>query len=183
MCDKKGMKILTHILAGMAIGIAMAPNPPSFLAAIAGSVCPDKLDTLFSFGNRDRWSRIHRTWSHNLAYWLVPVFVWLWFWPFRPPPPWAAVEQVAVFFCLGVFSHLLLDFLNPTGIGICPFASARSRVGLGIVRTNSLADILTGILLLGSGIAFRWHAGFNAERFFGSVLKMSRMGYDALWKM
>lgn len=166
------MRRMTHYLAGCAVGCAFAPDPLSFAAAVAGAGLPDKLDSLFSFGDHERWAMIHRTWSHNVAYWLVPLVVWSFFFTSGLSFPWNIVSGMAGFFLLGVASHLLLDFFTPMGVGICPFASANSRVSLRLVKTNSVIDTMLGPSLLALGIIFRWRSGFDAGGFFGALLAM-----------
>lgn len=164
------MQIQTHILSGAAVGIAFAPNVACLLACMAGSIFPDGLDTFFSFKSRRRWERIHRTWSHNLGWWLVPVLIWLYFWPYNFKGAMAIVYNCAVFFYIGVLSHLALDFLNPTGIGVVPFFS-RSRIGLSLVKTGSAFDRITGALLLVCAVVYRANEGiaWKSFIFFGKV--------------
>lgn len=159
------MVIATHVLAGAGLGIAFAPNVVCVAAAMAGSLVPDRLDTMFSFGSERRWRKIHRTWSHNLGWWLVPALVWLLFWPYDFGKVGAVVMDAAVFCYLGAMSHLALDFLNPTGIGLVPFFS-KMRVGLGIVRTGSAVDGMTGLLIVVLAILWRVHAGLDFRNFF-----------------
>lgn len=166
------MRPLTHYLGGLAVGIMFAPNPICLFAATLGGGVPDKLDILCSWGNRERWEKIHRTWSHNIGYWILPVLIWFAFWPFRLKAPWNGIIEVAQFFFYGICSHLVLDLLTPMGVGICPFASVKSRVSLKLVKTNSLADALLGpILVLAAGY-WRYAHGFDMKKFFGSVFNM-----------
>lgn len=166
------MRPSTHYLAGFALGTLLADNPVELAACVLGAGIPDRLDIACSFGSRERWERIHRTWSHNASYWMLPVALWAAFWPFPTQPPWGAALEIAKFLMYGVLSHIVLDLLTPMGIGICPFASGSSRISLKMIRTNSLSDTLLGPALAAAAVLWRWREGFDARAFFGSVFGM-----------
>lgn len=160
------MRISTHLMAGAAFGIAFAPNIFSFVAAVAGSIVPDKLDSWQAGGDYDKWSKIHRGWTHNVFWWALLAVCLDLFLVLPKGYGFKIISQICWFFLGGCATHLALDFLNPTGVGVCPFMSVRSRIGLGIIKTNSVCDTLTGIVLLLGAIAWRYHKGFSVSSFF-----------------
>lgn len=147
------MRISTHLMGGAAVGAAFAPNVLCLAAAIVGSIVPDWLDSacarLMPGSWKENWQRIHRRASHNAFYWLCAgcAIAWLFH-------KGSAFAMIALFFLLGVLSHLLLDSLTPSGIGCVPFKSG-TRIGFGLVRTNSLGDTATGVLVLALAVFYR----------------------------
>lgn len=159
------MRVATHFFFGTAVGIAFAPDIYAVTASALGALVPDKLDSVIAGQNRLKWQRIHRTWSHNLGYWLLPVLLWLWFYPYDFTGWKFAAYNTALFFYIGILSHLLLDFLNPMGIGLLPLAS-NARLGLRLIKTNSFGDRFLGLLSLGGAIVWRVYTGLNFREFF-----------------
>ena len=158
------MRRSTHLMTGMALGITFAPDALSGMAAVMGSLCPDWLDVTASFGNRDRWSKIHRTWSHNQSYWAVALVGLVFAQDLMPG--WGF--ECLTFFWAGAALHIVLDCLTPMGIPVIPLDN-KTRFSVGIIKTNSILDILLGLLLLMGAIGWRLtHGGFPA--WFGSVL-------------
>lgn len=179
------MRPLTHALVGAAVGIVFAPNTFCFAACIIGSVAPDYLDSLFvkirCKGKRlpkEQWrilyDRQHRTWTHNLSYWLLP-FLFLFVGGYLGHFSHALSRvyntlllhvdtpalTIAEFFFGGILLHIACDFLTPMGVGFIPFLSRvrfSSMRGLRI-RTNSLADKLFGFAVFGIAAGFCFYRG------------------------
>lgn len=164
------MRPLTHILAGAATGLVLAPNAVCFASCVIGSVMPDMLDkwtaNLLAGKNaswserKQKWDGLHRTWSHNISYWIA-LLLFIVFLPDIFPSFYHEFTtrichhffMIAEFFLIGVLSHLVCDLLNPTGIGIIPFAN-RSRISLRLIKTNSVMDFLFGIVVLGCAVGY-----------------------------
>jgi membrane-bound metal-dependent hydrolase YbcI (DUF457 family) len=162
------MQKMTHLLSGIALGAAFAPNAALAAVAVAGALCPDALDRMVALGSHERWSRIHRTWSHNVAYWALAAMAASLLrpgtrlpWGRAVPDPFHLTQAqmdgiglVLIFFLAGVFAHLALDWLTPMGVPAHLFDNtSRIRLGKGVVKTGSLADTLLGAALLLAGAA------------------------------
>lgn len=163
------MQLKTHILGGAAAGLCLAPDAFSFAACVLGSVAPDVLDVAASCGNKKAWQRIHRTWSHNLGNWGLLLLFLVWLHAEGNPLLGERAHELALFLFLGVGTHLALDFLNPTGVGYCPFRS-KARASLHLVTTGGLLDFLIGVSLFAAAAIYRWNAGFDLGRFLGRAL-------------
>lgn len=146
----------THLLTGLSIGIAFAPEFPFCIAALIGSTFPDNLDKIFSFGNKEKWKKMHRTWSHNVGYWLLLVLAIFQFYPFEFPFFWQRyLFLIGVFFGVGVISHIALDVLTPMGIPLCPLFS-KQRFSLRMARTGKFFDTFAGFFFLTMALAYRF---------------------------
>lgn len=164
------MRVFTHECAGAAAGIAIWPWLSGILRwdgavslcvclvfCVLGAIFPDWLDKAASRGNYERWQKIHRTWSHNISYWLflamcaAAISLELGKSAYNIQASCFAMGAGAFF--AGAFSHILLDLLTPMGVGFLPFMS-RTRISLKLVKTGSMADLACGFALLAASVLF-----------------------------
>ena len=163
------MMPLTHALVGTGIGMILAPSPVALVACVAGSVAPDWFDS-WAVKIKSRWrylpkpewdalySKQHRTWSHNVCYWLALLMFLIFFEPVKDVIPPEALEVIK-WFIGGILIHIGCDFLNPMGVGFLPFLSSlristadftRKKYGKGFhIKSKSLGDILFGCIIFG----------------------------------
>ena len=147
----------THFTLGLAGGLLAGLSPWGILAFSLGSVFPDKVDFFFAANDREKWSRIHRTWSHSwwfiiavglAVYAAASVFLL----PVRPDAA-MIVALVPIFFA-GMLFHVACDFLTPAGI---PFVWPNgSRRGLGIVKARGPGNTFLFFVGLGVSVWVAW---------------------------
>lgn len=171
------MRVRTHLLTGFSIGIAFSPNIITTMIAIIGAAFPDFLDKIFSFGNYQRWQKIHRTWSHNVFYWIccfIILYVSIYgtdftqsFFPILKTTSFIRIS--IIFFCFGVLSHILLDMLTPMGIPWFPFGN-NHRFSLKMIKVQSIFDIALGYIFLVVSICWFIYSGYSFSYWFLSPL-------------
>ncbi len=141
------MKWRNHMLMAGSCAVLLNMHPVEIIYCMAAAALPDQLEA--PGGER---LTAHRTLTHELLLWLVPL-VFLRF--FSNLIPGSSVSMLVdrilvplhfrpwVFFLPGVL-HLAGDFLTPGGIPI-----AGRKIGLGLFRTGRPAEyIVTAVFVL-----------------------------------
>lgn len=146
------MKGTTHLMAGFAVGTALASQAgadiPYLIASIVcagfGSLLPDLDSTTSKLGRKLLPASVclrflfgHRTLCHAPLLYFV-----LGFFSYRHFPD----QSLLITACLsGVVSHLFLDMLNPAGIPLFWPMSKRTRIAN--IRSGGTIDSVLGVLL------------------------------------
>ena len=138
------MENLTHSLAGYALARAGLDrfSPRAAVLLVLAANAPD-LDIVFLTQGPLRYFEAHRGYSHSvlLAPFLALLAVVVTAAIFRQPLPWFKAWLIC---CLGVASHLIIDWTNNYGVRLAlPFSSRWYHADL-----NSLYDVWILLALL-----------------------------------
>lgn len=131
------------MIAGMAIATALGGDPTA--AAVTGicAILPDMDTTHSTVGHRTPVIPLllrHRGVTHSLLM-LVIVYMLV---NYHFGSTWA-------FFCtLGWASHIILDICNPSGVEL--FWPYGKKIGLPIMRTGSVLELLLAVLIATIGL-------------------------------
>lgn len=155
------MKWITH-QTGAALGaLALGLPLPAIAASITGAIVPDVIDQKISGlavtkkGRQKHFNRLHRGASHWFGWWLAAFL----FSFTLPCPP--LLRDVAIGFCLGILSHVLLDLLTPHGVPLTPF-SQKLRIALPVCSTGKISEYLFLFAIIALGGIFLREALANA---------------------
>lgn len=127
------------------LGYGIFARVGAALLAFWGATAPDWLEIAHAErGPSGKWQRVsvipHRTFTHWLPLWVVPIILIVWFIPTHAQilahAGRADAMALLLGFLLGGFSHLICDIPNPTGVPILS-PSAKHRVSLRLWKSGS----------------------------------------------
>ena len=132
------------------IAVLMDLHPAEILFCMAAANLPDQMEKIGKFRIAS-----HRTWTHELLLWLVPLVLLQFFPGFLPAIPRVIslstsnpdIHQISIFrsgiFFLPGMLHLSGDILTPGGILV-----AGRKVSMGLFRTGQFAEYLVAGLFV-----------------------------------
>ena len=150
------MKWRNHAIMAGSISFMMGLHPVEILYCVAGANLPDQLEKVGKYRLLG-----HRTWTHELLLWLLPLLLLLapfnaaqvlpriLVFPTKMPLREYLVFRGWVLLLPGIF-HLAGDIMTPRGIQI-----ATKKLGLGLFRTGQPVEYLVAGLFALAAICFK----------------------------
>ncbi len=163
------MRWFTHKSVTLAGAVWLGASVPALLGALVGSILPDCLDRFLAGGDRERFWRVHRGFTHWGGWYVLLIFAV----PYvssalapdllsslfpgvglagRGAPAVQAGADVLLGIGFGALFHVILDALNPSGVPLLPWRR-RPRLSLNLVATGSWREVA---FLIAAALLMLW---------------------------
>lgn len=137
------MRYGTHVLGGILAGALINPTPQGVLLAGMGSLIPDIDEPNSYLGKRVKLLSVpvnrgfgHRTLTHSPLVWGLIQIINL----------NTINNNILAYLIIGIFSHIILDMFNPTGVPIFyPISKKKTHIGR-IVTGSNMEKVFSLIL-------------------------------------